>query len=313
MKNQSARTSREVAPPDSANPGASQGLGSAAAGALTPTAQNANPSAPPTLDFAMSPDFPGRSGAGTWVAKGVDGFIQVYDFRPYRGNLEEEFQRTLLRELLAPDVREDKLAGAPNVQVAQMPGADKVMVARFLQDYWGTARERMRVAIQASGHLAIVDINIKDAEAWQRYQPGISAFLNSLSIRADGPVAPAASGQGLEVAGLWLANKSQFNPDVLGGVGSGSWSMGTEDYLLSPDGRAHRGRGVPKAPGGDIHRFDYNIALRDDPQNSGNYWMRGNQVIIRLGPPPHETITIEHSGGDVMAIYGVAFQRQMKW
>ena len=298
-----------------ANPGSGQGLGAIATGgpASPPSASmQTAPVAPPELMYSMSPDFLGRPGAGSFVAKGVDGFIHIYDFRPYRGNFEEEFRRTLLREWVAADVREDKLVGAPNVQSAQMPGTEKVMMARFRQDYWGTARERLRVALQASGHLAIVDINIKDMEAWQRYQPGISTFLDSLKVRAADPI-PAAGPGGFDVAGLWLANKSQFNPNVLGGVGSGSFQMGTEFYLLSPEGRAYRGRKLPKAPGGDIRRFDFAGAQGEDPQNSGNYFVRGDQIVIRLGPPPHETITATRPARDVLSIYDVPFKRDVQW
>ena len=285
----------------------------AASSARTATPPSSPPPAsmgPPTLEYTMSPDFPVRQGAN-FVARGVDGNIQVYDFRAYRGNFEEEFRRTLFRDWIEADLREEKLFGAPTIQTTTMPGAEKVCMARFRQDYWGTARERLRVAILASGTVALVDINIRDADAWQRYQPGISAFLDSLKIGAMEPPAPAGA-KGAEVAGLWLANKSQFQPNILGGVGSGSFQMGTEFYLLSAGGRAYRGRKLPKAPGGDLQRFDYNAAQRDDPQNSGSYSVRGNQVIIRLGPPPGETVTANRMAPDVLSIYDIPFKRDIR-
>jgi hypothetical protein len=280
---------------------------------IAPSSSNLQPQTmtPPTLEYTMSPDFPVRQG-GTFVAKGVDGNIQVYDFRAYRGNFEEEFRRNLFRDWIAADLREEKLFGAPTVQTTTMAGAEKVCMARFRQDFWGTPRERLRVAILASGAVAIVDINIRDADAWQRYQPGISAFLNSLKIGAPEPAAPPSAAGGQDVAGLWLANKSQFQPNLLGGVGSGSFQMGTEFYLLSEGGRVYRGRKLPKAPGGDLQRFDYNAAQRDDPQNSGSYIVRGNQVIIRLGPPPGETITANRMGRDVLSIYDIPFKRDVR-
>jgi hypothetical protein len=267
----------------------------------------------PVLEYKMSPDFPGRQGAGTYVSSMVDGTIQVYDFRPFRGNFEAEFRKTLLREWIAPTNREEKVLGSPMVQASRLAGAEQVITARFRQDYWGIQRERYRVAILAAGAVAIVDINVRDADAWQRYQRGIMTFLESLKIAAPAPAA-AAGPEGVAgggVAGLYLANKQQFQPDVLGGVGSGSWQMGTEFYLLSSKGRVHRGRKLPKAPDGDIRRFDYDAAQREDPVNAGTYMERGNQVIMRLGEAPFETITANRTGPDILEIYDVPFKRSV--
>jgi hypothetical protein len=265
----------------------------------------------PVLEYKMSPDFPGRQGAGTYVSAHVDGTIQVYDFRAFSGNFEADFRKTLLRDWIAPSNREERVLGTPVVQASRMAGAEQVFTARFRQDYWGIARERYRVAILAAGRVAIVDINVRDADAWQRYQRGIMAFLESLKVGAPAPtsVASPVGVEGGTVAGLYLANKQQFQPNVLGPVGSGSWQMGTEYYLLSSTGRLHRGRKLPKAPDGDIRRFDYDAAQREDPANSGTYMERGNQVIMRLGEAPYETITANRLGPDALEIYDVGFKR----
>ena len=41
-----------------------------------------------------------------------------------------------------------------------------------------------------------------------------------------------------------------------GSPGSGDWEIATRFYLLSPDGRFHRGYGLPSVPGGDMRAFD---------------------------------------------------------
>jgi hypothetical protein len=297
--------------PPGAAAAAASGPFSALGGVASPASSAQAPAAPPNLEYVMSPDFPGRQGAGTFVARMVDGVIQVYNFRAYQGNFEEEFRRTMFREWIQADLREEKLLGAPAIQTIALSGAEKVCVARFQQDYWGTPRERLRVGILASGAVAIVDINLKDADAWQRYNAGVVAFLNSIKIAAPQPM-PAGAANGADAAGLWLASKSQFQPNVLGGVGSGSWQMGTEFYLLSENGRVYRGRKLPKAPGGNLRLFDCNAAQNEHPQNSGSFFIRGNQVIIRLGPPPHETIPATRMGRDVLSIYDVPFKREVR-
>jgi hypothetical protein len=265
----------------------------------------------PELRYQIPPDFVGQPGAGTYIAINADGIVQVYDFRPFPGDLGQEFPRTLLRDWIAPENREERLMAPPLLQTTRLAGADQVFGARFQQSDWGMARERFRLAILASHAVAIVDINIRDASAWQRYQPSILALLSSLAIGAAAPPAVTSSA-GSEVRGLWLANKLQFQPNLLGGVGSGSWQMGTEFYLLSDDGRVYRGRRLPSAANGDIRRFDFDAAAREDPANSGRYGVKGNQVIIRLGNAPYETITADLVTPDTLRIYDVSFERALR-
>src|SRR5262245_19470583 len=95
--------------------------------ALSPVMKGAaqpNPSGSlPVLQYQMSPHFPGRPAAGTYVAINADGIIQVYDFRAFQGNFEEDFRKTLLRDWIAPKDREERLLGPPLVQAAALEGA----------------------------------------------------------------------------------------------------------------------------------------------------------------------------------------------
>jgi hypothetical protein len=91
--------------------------------------------------------------------------------------------------------------------------------------------------------------------------PEIAASAPSFSAAPRGPAVPGpATGGGDDVAGLYLASTTQYRLNPLGTSGSGSWEWRTEFYLLSRDGRVFRGPDLPKAPDGDISRFDYDVA-----------------------------------------------------
>ena len=100
------------------------------------------------------------------------------------------------------------------------------------------------------------------------------------------------------VAGLYLATTRQLRFNPFGPPGSASWEVATEFYLLSPHGETFRGRDLPDAPGGDIRRFDFAAAGRDVPGNYGTYSMRGSDVEMRFGEPPHEIVTAVRSEPD---------------
>jgi len=68
----------------------------------------------------------------------------------------------------------------------------------------------------------------------------------------------------------------------IGGTpGSGDWELTTRFYLLSKDGRFHRGYGLPSVPGGDIRSFDFAQAERDDPGNTGRFARTGNKLVFK--------------------------------
>jgi hypothetical protein len=121
---------------------------------------------------------------------------------------------------------------------------------------------------------------------------------------------PSAPGGGVD--GLYLATTRQLRFNALGGSGSTSWEVATEFYLLSRDGRVFRGRDLPQAPNGDIGRFDYEAARREAPGNYGTYSVRGDEVALRLGDAPVETIAAKRVGPDALEIRGTAFKRGVR-
>ena len=64
-------------------------------------------------------------------------------------------------------------------------------------------------------------------------------------------------------------------------------------------------------PGRDPSRFDFAAAQRADPVNSGHYTIRGNSVVIRLGPPNQpETFEVAVPTGNTILIKGIRYERQ---
>ena len=139
--------------------------------------------------------------------------------------------------------------------------------------------------------------------------PAVAASAPSSSAAPRGPavVSPAMAG-GDDVAGLYLASTLQFRLNLFGSPGSGSQEWRTEFYLLSREGRVFRGPDLPKAPDGDISRFDYDAARREAPAASGTYSVRGREVVLKMGSP-QETIVATRPEFGVLEIRGTKFKR----
>lgn len=154
-------------------------------------------------------------------------------------------------------------------------------------------------------------------DPFRAHLPALSKMLGSTTVApevaASGPSPSAASSGpaiagGDDVAGLYLASTTQYRLNPLGGSGSGSWEWRTEFYLLSRDGRVFRGPDLPKAPDGDITRFDYEAARREAPAASGTYAVRGREVVLKMGPQ-QETLVATRPEAGVLEIRGTKFKR----
>src|SRR5262245_48841367 len=147
----------------------------------------------PVLQFDPPKGFTGSLGRdpSAHVSMNADAMINVYPFRPLKGPFADQFRRTLLKELLVPDGQEVRLAGQPQIEPAKVPGAESVLFAKFVEDRYGTARYRLRVAIYSAGAVALVDYNANGADAYQRNWPAMAAVLDSLKVGA--PQAAAAA------------------------------------------------------------------------------------------------------------------------
>ena len=140
--------------------------------------------------------------------------------------------------------------------------------------------------------------------------PEVAASAPSGSAAPPGSDGPAMAGAA-DVAGLYLASTLQFRLNPFGSTGSGSQEWRTEFYLLSRDGRVFRGPDLPKAPDGDISRFDYDAARREAPTASGTYTMRGREVVLKMGESPPETIIATRPEAGVLEIRGTKFKRSI--
>jgi hypothetical protein len=265
----------------------------------------------PVLQFEPPQGFTGSLGRepSAHVSMNGDATLNVYPFRRLAAPFDAQFRRTLLREHLVPDGQEAKLAGPVEIQPVQVPGADAALFARFVEERFGTRRYRLRVGIASGGAAAIVDYNASGPEAYQRNWPAVAAVLDSLKVgeaRAAAPLPkPVAKGGGA-VDGLYLRSTQRFVAQIGGPPGSGSWQLATRFYLLSPEGRFHRGYGLPAAPGGDVRAFDYAKAAREDAHNTGTYTVKAGRLELRTGTGETEQGSVT---GDELAVEKNTFKK----
>lgn len=160
--------------------------------------------------------------------------------------------------------------------------------------------------INVQGAVALVDFHALNLDAWKRELPTVDQVFASMRVGEAALPAASAARPSRGVSGLYLATvrRMVFRP-----TGGTDWTTSTEFYLLSPDGRVHRGHGLPEVPGGNLARFDYESARRSDPGNSGTYSASGNRVSITVGD---ERIAATLTGADELDIRGTKFRRSVK-
>jgi hypothetical protein len=118
----------------------------------------------------------------SWIANSLDGLIHIYPFQPFRGDFVDEFHRTLFRDWILAPYREDKRLGQPNFTTLSVKGAEVAISASFKNFNGGAHREHLRVAVLASGLVALVDISANSPDAFGRNAPIFSRLLHSLEV-----------------------------------------------------------------------------------------------------------------------------------
>ena len=237
----------------------------------------------PVLQFTAPQGFTGSLGKdpSAHVSMNGDATLNIYPFRRLNGPFEEQFRRTRLRELLVQDSQEAQLAGPAEIQKLAVPGAEAALFARFAESRFGTTRYRLRLGVYSAGAVALVDYNANGPDAYQRNWPAVAAVLDSLKVGAPQPTTASKPTPTGGASGLYLASTRRFVMRIGGPPGSGDWEIATRFYLLSADGRFHRGYGLPSVPGGDLRAFDFAKAEREDAANTGTYTLKGGRVALR--------------------------------
>jgi len=243
-----------------------------------------------------------------FTAPGGQAELHVYGFQRYDGDVRARMRQTRLFELIGIEHREDRPLEPPKAGELTVQGVGAVPFVTFAEQRNGVVRYRLRVAIPATGTVALVDFHALTLDAWKRELATVDKLFTSMRV-GDAPASAAtrpapAPAQG--ASGLYLATVRRM---VFRATGGSEWTTSTEFYLLSTDGKVYRGHGLPEVPGGNLARFDYEKARRADPGNSGTYTEKGSRVTITVGD---ERIDAALSGQGELEIRGTKFRRSPK-
>lgn len=291
----------------------------AAAGPLacTPATPGSNTasSTVPVLDYSEPNDFFRLGGRCPveYSSREVNCSIEVYPFRVCQGDMRTEFQQTLLRNLIDPRYRESQLAAPPSFSTVDIPGADFALAAGFCESPVGIPNARLRVLVVTGNQAAIVDVVANSAYCWQKAYPAVNAMLRSLRVQTQSAPPSVADGPGPggeALAGLYMGFKGKYTTDLFGGPASGYFVNALHYYLFSPDGRVHCCYDFPPGPNHDWRHFDFDDAQRFDPDNTGRYTVRGNQLIIQMTAPSSDPITATINDRKHIKIENVNYERK---
>jgi hypothetical protein len=288
----------------------------------------------PPLNFDAPVGFSGKGSEDAAVFTSPEGdlAVHVYPFRRLGpGDFKARFHETLLREFVSAGQREGRLAAPAAIEPFDVEGSEAALLGKFSD----ANRERRRLAILASGGVAIVDISGASGAA-ERHAAVMKDMLDSISVgqpkaRAAPPpilstpevavAAPAAAAPAPAQAapaqpaappppplppGLYVGTVRRLIPQFVGGVQSGGmWVTGPQYYVIY-SGYVHRTYEQPRLPGGDASRFDWERARRDDGANTGTYRLVGSDLTMSLGT---ETISAKLAGSSRFEIFGTQFRR----
>jgi hypothetical protein len=270
----------------------------------------------PPANFYRSASSPPDDYSATDVNAG----LQVYPFRPFTGDIEQTFRRTLLRDWVDPRFREANVMAPPDFRLGAVAGARLVLSARFTESVGGVARQRQRLLVVAGDAAAIIDASAATLQAWQQILPQLNDMSASTRVEA-GRAAPGLSatttvptaplgGATAGIAGLYAGTRKSYIPDLMRGVSYGSYVPTPHYYLFAADGRVYRAFNGITAPYG-LERFDFEAARRSDPENSGRYAVQGGLLRIRMGQGASaEAIDTALPQGGRLTIQAVPYERQ---
>ena len=270
----------------------------------------------PELKFQDPPAFM-RSAAyppADFSSQEVNASLQVYPFRAFGGDVRQAFSRTLFRDYIDPQYREENVAPGAKLDAISIPGADYVLRARFNEVIAGLPHERLRLAVVSGGAVAIIDAQAVSLTSWQHVLPQLNAFSSTLRVVAGTPepdYAAPVGAAGRTLAGLYMGFTRKYMTDLQRGPAYGYYTNAVQYYLFSADGRVYRHYDELKIPGQDPARFDFARAEREDPVNSGRYTVHGDSIFVRLGPAERpERFGVRMPSGRTISIGSVSYARQ---
>jgi hypothetical protein len=248
--------------------------------------------------------------AEDYAFNGANASVQVYQFRPFQGNLQQAFQATLLRDWIAVMHQEENVAGKPTFQKVNIPGADVAIAASFAESRVGLARPHLRMLIIAGTDAAIVDASAGTQQSWQQVTPALNQMASSMRVETVRAPAALTSAAGSAVAGLYMGMKPKYTAAMQNVVGYAQYQNALHFYLFSADGRVYRAYDQLQVPGGTISRFNFDAAERRDPMNSGRYTVDNGKLIIKMRGTPQETIATDAPRGGKVTINTITYERQ---
>lgn len=257
----------------------------------------------PPVNVFKSSIGPGES----YAFNGMNAQVHVYPFRSFSGDIAQAFQRTLLRDWIAPTNQEENVAGAPQFQRTTLPGADLVIAASFSENRLGLARPHLRMLVVAGNEAAIVDASAGTVQSWQQAVPHLNQMAASMRIEAERAPTPLTAQAGHAVAGLYQGIKPKYMATMVNVTGSGYWQNALHYYLFSPNGRVYRAYDKLETPGG---RFDFDAAERRDAMNAGRYTVEGGKLHITMSRQEPEKIVADVPKAGTLVIDSIHYQKQ---
>jgi hypothetical protein len=251
--------------------------------------------------------FKSSIGGESYALNGTNASIQVYPFRSFSGNIQQQFQANLLRDWIDIMHKEENVAGKPTFQKVAVPGADYAISANFNEARVGLARPHNRMLIVKGNEAAIVDASAGTVQGWQQAAPRLNQMASSLRVETSKPPTPLTAEAGNAVAGLYMGTKQKYMASMINVTGSGYYTPALHYYLFSPDGRVYRAYDELKTPGG---RFDFDAAERRDPVNIGRYTVSGGKLIIDINRNAPERIVTDAPRDGKVTIQTVGYEKQ---
>jgi hypothetical protein len=260
-----------------------------------------------TLHYTPPPNsFKSAIGADDYQLNGTNASVQIYQFRPFSGNVRQQFEATQLREWIDPMHKEENVASQIQLQNIAVPGADFAITASFTENRVGLQRPHNRILIVKGNEAALVDASAGTLQGWQQAIPRLNQMSATFKVEGAPQAAPLSIEAGNSVAGLYQGMKAKYTATMQNVTGYSSYQTALHFYVFSANGRVFRAYDQLSAPGG---KFDFDAAERRDPGNSGRYTVDKGKLVIKMKGDNQPIVTDPPKNG-VLKIYDVAYRKQ---